>query len=256
MTQFQGHIDRTLDASTPWWPEPADTARTPNIVTIVLDDTGWSDFGCFGSEVRTPHIDALATGGLRYTNFHVTPICSPTRAALLTGCNHHKLGMRCLADTDTGFPNSRGAIHPAIPLLPDMLRSSPRPPPTQRAPALQPRDLLAEQLVVHGHRAELRLQLRDPVVPIIPRRKFQARGPRFEKSIPPAAELRHGDPKLPRQDFQRLAAKNPEHRLLLPPCRHAPEPDRRPGRSDIGHLRAQGACVLLLCHHSPPCGSQ
>ena len=89
---------------------------------ILLDDTGWSDLGCYGSEIRTPHIDALSRNGLTYNNFHVTPLCSPTRACLMTGRNHHSIGMRCLADSDTGFPNSRGAIHASVPLLPQLLR--------------------------------------------------------------------------------------------------------------------------------------
>ena len=123
MTDFPGKIGRTVDESVPWWPTPqADEEIAPNIVTILFDDTGWSDFGCFGSEIRTPNIDALAGRGLRYSNFHVTPLCSPTRAAFLSGRNHHNVGMRCLADTDTGFPNGRGAIHRDVRLLPDMLR--------------------------------------------------------------------------------------------------------------------------------------
>lgn len=92
------------------------------MVVVVLDDTGWSDFGCFGSEISTPTIDRLAADGLRYANFHVTPLCSPTRACLLTGRNHHAVGMRFLADTDTGFPNSRGRIHPDVATLPELLR--------------------------------------------------------------------------------------------------------------------------------------
>lgn len=123
MNGFPGRIGRTIADSTPWWPDaPNKRDVAPNIVTILFDDTGWADFGCFGSEIETPHIDALAATGLRYTNFHVTPLCSPTRASFLTGRNHHSVGMRCLADTDTGFPNSRGAIHPDIPLMPQMLR--------------------------------------------------------------------------------------------------------------------------------------
>ncbi|MFJ9174039.1 arylsulfatase [Streptomyces sp. NPDC102360] len=112
---------RTAAESTPWWPTPPPPGR-PNILTVVLDDTGWSDFGCYGSEVSTPTIDALAEGGLRFTNFHVNPMCSPTRASLLTGRNNHRLGMRFIADTDTGFANSRGRIDPDTPLLPDLLR--------------------------------------------------------------------------------------------------------------------------------------
>ncbi|QBY01388.1 arylsulfatase [Rhodophyticola sp. CCM32] len=121
MTDFPGKIGRTVDESTPWWPGAADSLP-PNIVTILFDDTGWADFGCFGSEIRTPHIDALAGDGLRFNSFHVTPLCSPTRACLLTGKNHHHVGMRCLADTDTGFPNGRGTVRSDVPLLPELLR--------------------------------------------------------------------------------------------------------------------------------------
>lgn len=120
---FKGTIGRTVAESTPWWPEarPGQEKR-PNIVMVILDDTGWSDLGCFGSEIATPNIDALAGNGVRFNNFHVTPLCSPTRASLLTGRNHHSVGMRFLADTDTGFPNSRGAIRRDIPMLPQTLR--------------------------------------------------------------------------------------------------------------------------------------
>jgi len=118
---FAGTIGTTVDESVPWWPMAAHDAR-PNVVLVILDDTGWSDFGCFGSEIETPNIDALAESGIRCTNFHVTPLCSPTRAAVLTGRNHHAVGMRFLADTDTGFPNSRGSIRADIPLLPSILR--------------------------------------------------------------------------------------------------------------------------------------
>lgn len=123
MTDFPGKIGRTIDESTPWWPEPRSAEDLPpNVISIVLDDTGWSDLGCFGSEIRTPHIDALAKGGLRYTNFHVTPMCSPTRACFLTGRNHHNVGMKSLSDTDTGFPNGRGAVDADVRMLPETLR--------------------------------------------------------------------------------------------------------------------------------------
>lgn len=123
MEDFPGKLGRTVQDSTPYWPHRSGTEKIrPNIMTVVLDDTGWSDFGCFGSEIRTPVIDALAQVGLRYTNFHVTPLCSPTRAAMFTGRNHHAIGMRCLADTDTGFPNGRGSVPAHIPMLPALLR--------------------------------------------------------------------------------------------------------------------------------------
>lgn len=123
MTSLSGKIGDTVADLIPSWPQSANhkDAR-PNIVVVILDDTGWADFGCFGSEIKTVTIDALAAQGLRYTNFHVTPLCSPTRACLLTGRNHHSVGMRFLSDVDTGFPNSRGVIDRDVVLLPAMLR--------------------------------------------------------------------------------------------------------------------------------------
>ena len=123
MVKFLGKISDTVEQSTPWWPEPKSKKDlSPNIITIVFDDTGWSDFGCFGSEINTPNIDNLSKNGLRYTNFHVTPLCSPTRASMMTGLNHHKIGMRNLSDTDTGFPNSRGVVNKKFPFLSERLR--------------------------------------------------------------------------------------------------------------------------------------
>ncbi len=108
---FEGVIGRTREESQPWWPTPPHPGPdAPNVVVILLDDTGFSHFGCYGSDLATPNIDALAAGGLRYTNFHVTPLCSPTRAALLTGRNHHAVGMRALSNFDSGYPHMRGGI--------------------------------------------------------------------------------------------------------------------------------------------------
>lgn len=122
---FEGSVRTTVADSTPWWPAHNGTrTMRPNVVMVVLDDTGWSDLGCFGSEISTPAFDSLASAGVRYNSFHVTPLCSPTRAALLTGRNHHSIGMRFLADTDTGFPNSRGSIRPDVRLLPQILREN------------------------------------------------------------------------------------------------------------------------------------
>jgi len=109
--EFNGTIGRTLAESTPSFdmpPHPGEDA--PNVVIILFDDLGFSHFGCFGSTIDTPNIDRLAAGGLRYTNFHVTPLCSPTRAALLTGRNHHSVGMRNVSNFNTGFPHMRGHI--------------------------------------------------------------------------------------------------------------------------------------------------
>ena len=98
-------IGRTVGESQPHWPKtPAAAEGAPNVVVVLFDDVGFSDFGCYGSEIATPVIDALAAEGVRYNNFHVTPLCSPTRASLLTGRNHHSVGMAFLANADSGFP--------------------------------------------------------------------------------------------------------------------------------------------------------
>jgi len=76
----------------------------PNVVLIVLDDLGFADLGCYGSRIATPRIDELASGGLRFNGFHVTALCSPTRACLVTGRNQHVVGMGWLADRPTEGP--------------------------------------------------------------------------------------------------------------------------------------------------------
>ena len=121
---FPGHIGNTVAESTPWWPPRADTApRRPNVLVVLFDDVGFADLGCYGSAIPTPTIDALAARGLRLTGFHTTAMCSTTRAALLTGCNHHRVGMGCLANFDSGFPGYRGKITPEASTLPEMLRA-------------------------------------------------------------------------------------------------------------------------------------
>ena len=82
----------------------------PNIVVIILDDVGFADLGCYGGDISTPRIDKLAAEGLRYGNFRTTAMCSCTRAALLTGLNHHSAGMGWLADIDSGYPGYRGDL--------------------------------------------------------------------------------------------------------------------------------------------------
>jgi len=120
---FDGVIGRTHTESTPSWPtRPHPGEGAPNVVVILLDDLGFSHFGCFGSSIDTPNIDALAANGLRYTNFHVTPLCSPTRAALLTGRNHHEVGMRAVSNFNTGFPNMRGQVSNHAATVAELLR--------------------------------------------------------------------------------------------------------------------------------------
>lgn len=104
--------------------ENAAPAGAPNIVVIVLDDVGFADLGCFGSEIRTPALDALAAAGLRYSNFRTCAMCSPTRAALMTGLNHHSAGMGWLADIDSGYPGYRGDMTLEAATLAEVLRDA------------------------------------------------------------------------------------------------------------------------------------
>ncbi|MCB0994207.1 MAG: arylsulfatase [Acidimicrobiales bacterium] len=89
-------------------PERAFPDGAPNVVIIVLDDLGFAQLGCYGSDIDTPNLDALAASGVRFTNFHTTAVCSPTRACLLTGRNHHRVGMGMLPDIPMNFPGYRG----------------------------------------------------------------------------------------------------------------------------------------------------
>ena len=109
--EFPGKISRYVADSEPFYPEPAHPGdQAPNVILILLDDTGFAQMGCFGSDIDTPHLDALAANGLQFTNFHVTPLCSPTRAALLSGRANHAVGMRTVSNFITGFPNQLGHI--------------------------------------------------------------------------------------------------------------------------------------------------
>jgi len=99
-------------------------AGAPNIVVIVLDDVGFADIGAFGSEIRTPSMDQLAASGLRYANFRTCAMCSPTRAALMTGLNHHSAGMGWLADIDSGYAGYRGDLTLEAATLAEVLRDA------------------------------------------------------------------------------------------------------------------------------------
>ncbi len=95
------------DSSAPAAPSPFRTGA-PNVVVIVLDDLGFAQLGCYGSDLETPNLDRIAERGLRFTNFHTTAICSPTRACLLTGRNHHRVGMGMLPDLPVNYPAYTG----------------------------------------------------------------------------------------------------------------------------------------------------
>ena len=110
-TTFTGRMGRTVSESEPAWPAPLRSEPgAPNVLYIVLDDTGYGQFGCYGSPIDTPNLDRLAQNGLRYTNMHTTALCSPSRSCMLTGRNHHSNGMACITEGSTGYPGSNGAI--------------------------------------------------------------------------------------------------------------------------------------------------
>ncbi len=108
---FSGEVGRFAADSTPQMLAPARASDgAPNVVYIVLDDCGFGDLGCYGSEVSTPSIDSLAAHGLQFNNFHSKAVCSPTRASLLTGRNAHTVGMKELPGSDQGYPHTRGLV--------------------------------------------------------------------------------------------------------------------------------------------------
>src|SRR6478672_7290889 len=120
--EFKGRIGRYHWESEPYWPdEPRPRPGAPNVLIVVLDDVGYGQIGCFGSDIETPNFDRLAANGLRYANFHTPALCSPTRACLLTGRNHHTCGMGRVADLATGFPGYDAAIPRSCGFLPRML---------------------------------------------------------------------------------------------------------------------------------------
>ena len=122
--QFKGKIGRTVDESEPCFENPLHPGeKAPNVVVFLLDDTGFSQLGCYGSSIETNNIDALADGGLQFTNFHVTPLCSPTRASLLTGRSQHAVGMRAVSNFRTGFPNMLGHITNQAATISEILNS-------------------------------------------------------------------------------------------------------------------------------------
>ena len=110
-TAFPGVIGRTFQESEPAWPMVARAKPgAPNVLYIVLDDTGFGQLGCYGSPIRTPNLDRLAERGLLFTNMHTTALCSPSRSCMLTGRNHHSNAMACITEGATGYPGSNGLI--------------------------------------------------------------------------------------------------------------------------------------------------
>lgn len=115
-TTFPGRMGRTIGESSPAWPAPVrPKPGAPNVLFIVIDDTGFGQLGCYGSPINTPNINKLAQNGLLYTDMHTTALCSPTRSCILTGRNHHSNAMACITEGSEGYPGANGAIPASCP---------------------------------------------------------------------------------------------------------------------------------------------
>ena len=122
---FRGRIGRTREESEAHWQQPVrPAAGSPNIVIVLMDDMGWADVGCYGSEIDTPNIDALGGRGIRFNHYTTHPICSPARAALLTGRNAHSVATGWLANNNPGFPGYFGDIPLDAPTIAETLRAA------------------------------------------------------------------------------------------------------------------------------------
>lgn len=120
---FNGTIGKSLQDSEPdHLPPPPLATGKPNVVIIMVDDLGYADISPYGSEINTPSLQALADSGVVYNHFTATGVCSSTRAALLTGLNHHSAGMGWLAEWDMGFPGYRGEMPENVATLPEILQ--------------------------------------------------------------------------------------------------------------------------------------
>jgi len=112
------------DSTSCWESRPVPPKGAPNIIYIVLDDVGFSQIGCFGGPIETPNMDRLAEGGLRYSNFHTTAVCAPTRACLLTGRNQHSTGIGELPEMSVGYPGYNGNLSKSTATIAEMLRET------------------------------------------------------------------------------------------------------------------------------------
>jgi len=122
---FDGRIGKTFKDSQPHYPKPVQAPEgAPNVLLILTDDVGFAASSTFGGPVPTPNLDALAAGGLRYSRFHTTAMCSPTRAAMLTGRNHHMVGSGIITDMATGYPGYDGMIPKSAATIGRILRGN------------------------------------------------------------------------------------------------------------------------------------
>jgi arylsulfatase len=124
---YQGVVGKTLAESKEWWPEEVKPPTgSPNVVWILLDDVGFGASSAFGGLIKTPTFDSLANNGLRYTNFHTTAICAPTRSALLTGRNSHSVHVGGFSHTimSAGFPGWDGRLPSSAGTIAEILRDN------------------------------------------------------------------------------------------------------------------------------------
>jgi arylsulfatase A-like enzyme len=121
---YTGSVGRTIkESDPPQFPQPVRPPKgAPNIVFILIDDAGYGQFGTFGGLVPTPGLDSVAKNGLKYTRFHTTALCSPTRAALLTGRNHHSTGNGVITEAATGYDGYTGIIGKNVGTIAEVLR--------------------------------------------------------------------------------------------------------------------------------------
>jgi len=120
---FAGKIGTTYQDSTPDFPKPVTAPKgAPNVLLILTDDTGFGHAATFGGAAATPTLDRLAKSGLRYNRFHTTALCSPSRAALLTGRNHHSVGTGVIIEMGTGYPGYTGMVPKTAAGLPQVLQ--------------------------------------------------------------------------------------------------------------------------------------
>ena len=108
---FKGKISQTLKDSTPDFPKGVEApAGAPNVLLILTDDVGFGASSTFGGPIQTPNFQRLADSGLRYTKYHTTALCSPTRAALITGRNHHSVASGSITEFATGYPGYNSLV--------------------------------------------------------------------------------------------------------------------------------------------------
>jgi arylsulfatase A-like enzyme len=123
--KFGGEIGLSAPDSKPYWrPQVVPPKGAPNVLLIMTDDAGYGVSSTFGGVIPTPHMDRIANMGLRYTQMHSTALCSPSRAALITGRNHHSVGFGVIAEQATGYPGYDSIIGPDNATIGNILRTN------------------------------------------------------------------------------------------------------------------------------------